>query len=63
VTDDSITRFVETHELPVVDAERVAAATNVSRERARQRLNRLADQGPVERATLNKNSVVYWVER
>lgn len=63
VTDDEIIRAVKTHELPVVDAERVASQVDISRERARLRLNRLAETGPVERATLNKNSVVYWVTR
>lgn len=61
VTDDALLAEVCRHDCPVVDAATVADRVDLSRERVRLRLNRMAEEGTVERAVLNGNSVVYWV--
>jgi DNA-binding Lrp family transcriptional regulator len=60
VTDDKLLAVIRQQDCPVVDAAAVADAVDLSRERVRLRLNRMATEGTVERATLNGNSVVYW---
>jgi len=60
VTDDQLLAVIRQQDCPVVDAATVADEVDLSRERVRLRLNRMATEGTVERATLNGNSVVYW---
>lgn len=62
VTNEELIGTIRTHNYPVVDAEIVANEVGLSREQTRQRLNRMAEEGVINRATLNKNSVVYWYE-
>lgn len=60
VNDEELIDAVSGHEYPVVDAEIVANTVGLSREQVRQRLNRMAEEEKINRAILNKNSVVYW---
>jgi DNA-binding Lrp family transcriptional regulator len=60
VSDEALLDVIRRHDCPVVDAATVADAVDLSRERVRLRLNRLAEDGAIERATLNRNSVVFW---
>jgi DNA-binding Lrp family transcriptional regulator len=61
VTDSRLIRTIKYHEYPVVSQQIVADEVGLSSERVRVRLHRLVESGEVERATLNENSVVYWV--
>jgi predicted ArsR family transcriptional regulator len=61
VTDSRLIRTIKNHEYPVVSQQIVADEVGISSERVRVRLQRLVESDQVERATLNENSVVYWV--
>lgn len=61
VTDQEILAVMRQRSEPFVTAPDVAQAVGLSRQRARLRLERLKDEGKIERAKVGGNAVVYWI--
>jgi DNA-binding Lrp family transcriptional regulator len=62
VTDQELIHTIRTDARPFATARSVADEVSLSRERVRQRLNRLAEEGSVERAKVAGGIVLYWLE-
>jgi prophage antirepressor-like protein len=61
VSDTQLLTAITETEYPFAVAKDVADCVGLSRERARQRLNRLSKQDEIERAKVS-GVVIYWVE-
>jgi len=60
VSKDEIVKAVKDTRYPFATAGDVASAVSLSRERARQRLNKLVECEGLERETVGGSAVVYW---
>ncbi|WP_436934980.1 winged helix-turn-helix transcriptional regulator [Halovenus marina] len=60
VSDSEIISAIESTDCPFATAKDVAEIVGLSRERARQRLNRLSEQGAIEREKTS-GVVIYWL--
>ena len=61
VADSELLDAVKRETRPFATAKSVSQTVSLSRERARQRLNRLSDQGKIEREKVAGGIVIYWL--
>ncbi|WP_431357803.1 FaeA/PapI family transcriptional regulator [Haloarcula marina] len=61
VTDEEIIETVRSADPPFVTTGDIAEAVCLSTERARQRLNKLNEQGTIDRMKVGSSAVVYWL--
>lgn len=62
VSDQQIITAIEEHDDPVVSSKEVAELFDHTRQWAHRRLNRLSDDGLVEKKESGGQSVVWWVK-
>jgi prophage antirepressor-like protein len=61
VSDTQLVAAIRETDHPFAVAKDVAAHVGLSRERVRQRLNRLSDEDKIKRAKVS-GAVIYWLE-
>ena len=62
VTDAELIDSIERQPRPFATAKSVAIDVSLSRERARQRLNRLSNEGELQREKVAGGIVIYWID-
>lgn len=62
VPDGEIVTAIDRRDQPFATAKDVAEIVGLSRWRTSQRLERLADEGAVERGKVGERTTIYWLE-
>jgi DNA-binding IclR family transcriptional regulator len=60
--DDEIIRFIRESERPFVTATEVADEGDMSRQNAYRRLQRMTDEGRIEKYKAGSAAVIWWVD-
>jgi len=62
VTDDEILRLVQTADRPFTTASEVADRAGMVRQTAHKHLQRLHDEGKIEKKKVGAHAVIWWLE-
>lgn len=62
VTDETLLSCIKSDSRPFATVSTVTKEVSLSHERVRQRLNRLSDQGRIQREQISGSVVLYWAD-